>query len=117
MLPALTAWLNATVIGGHAIEFDRACSVVSSPRAACPVRAEAWLDTQRLAAALYPHRADHGLEAVAAALGVTTLHTAMRLPPDASWCGFSPLCWRTGSERFRRRGGLQRQAVLPAARR
>ena len=122
VLPALTAWLNATVIVGHAIEFDRA--VLGREQRACrqrPVRAEAWLDTQRLAAAVYPHRADYGLDAVAAALGVAVegRHTARgdAIAAGRIFVRLLPALLAHGVGTLSEARWLQRQAVLPPARR
>ena len=79
VLPSIERWLDAALVVGHAVDFDLAVlRREQRVRRRRLLPAHTWLDTQRLAAALYPHRADYGLDAVAAAFGVPVegRHTA-----------------------------------------
>ena len=78
VLPALTDALGASVVVGHAVEFDLAIIGREMRARRQGSATSAFLDTQRLAAALAPDWPDVGLDAVAARVGVVIdgRHTA-----------------------------------------
>jgi DNA polymerase III epsilon subunit-like protein len=78
VLPAIEAAIGAHVVVGHGVEFDLAILRREARAHRRPPLANAYLDTQRLAAACAPHWPDLGLDAVAAQLGVgvSGRHTA-----------------------------------------
>ena len=86
VLPALIEAIGARIIVGHAVEFDLAILARAARRRRRPRLANTFLDTQRLAAALFPDWSDVDLDAVAARVGVTIegRHTA---PGDAIAAG------------------------------
>jgi DNA polymerase-3 subunit epsilon/CBS domain-containing protein len=121
VLPDLMNVIGPAIIVGHAVEFDLAILGRETQARGQPRLANTFLDTQRLAAALFPDWSDLGLDTVAARIGVTIegRHTAQG---DAIAAGrillaLLPRLAARGVRTIGEAQWLQRNASMPQGRR